>query len=304
MPFPPGALLYGTHSLHTDIIGMDIGTLAQVYFHLGLSYKEITAVLHIDHGIQLSERHLKRKLADLGLYRRRGYASLETVVDRVMHELVGSGGLHGYRWMWRMLEDRGIHVKQKTVGVILSILDPENVAIRSQRRLHRRNYVARGPNFLWHVDSYDKLKQYGICINGCVDGYSRKIVWCKAYFTSSDPHVISGYFIEAVEGMGGTPRCIRTDKGTENVVMQNLQCFLRRNGTDRRAGNRSVIIGPSTANQRIEYMWNFLRRQNMEFWISLFQCIADEGLYDGGFIDKNLMQFCFLGLVQVNLLLY
>ena len=80
-----------------------------------------------------------------------------------------------------------------------------------------------GPKFLWHIDCYDKLKQHGICINGCVDGYSRKIIWCKAYFTSSDPYVISGYFIEAVEGMDGTPRCIRMDKGTENNVMQNLQ---------------------------------------------------------------------------------
>ena len=49
----------------------------------------------------------ERKLADLGLYRSHGYASLETVVDRVMHELMGSG----YRWMCCMLKDHGIHVK-------------------------------------------------------------------------------------------------------------------------------------------------------------------------------------------------
>ena len=40
------------------------------------------------------------------------------------------------------------------------------------------------------------------------------------------------YFIEIVEGMGGPPRCIRTDKGTENVAMQNLQCLLCINGTE------------------------------------------------------------------------
>ena len=30
--------------------------------------------------------------------------------------------------------------------------------------------LLQGPNYLWHMDSYDKLKPYGISIHGCIDG--------------------------------------------------------------------------------------------------------------------------------------
>lgn len=51
---------------------------------------------------------------------------------------------------------------------------------RSRRRLQRRVYHNKGPNYLWHLDAYDKLKPYGICIHGCIDGFSRHIMWLKA----------------------------------------------------------------------------------------------------------------------------
>jgi len=67
--------------------------------------------------------------------------------------------------------------------------------------LHRREYISRGPNFIWHVDSYDKLRPYGICImplNGAIDGFSRKMLWLNAYYTSNDHAVVCGYFMETV----------------------------------------------------------------------------------------------------------
>jgi hypothetical protein len=34
-----------------------------------------------------------------------------------------------------------------------------------------------GPNFAWHADGYDKLKPYGFPIHGCIDGFSRRLIW-------------------------------------------------------------------------------------------------------------------------------
>ena len=34
----------------------------------------------------------------------------------------------------------------------------------------------QGPNFLWHLDGYDKLSPYNFCIHGCIDGYSHAVV--------------------------------------------------------------------------------------------------------------------------------
>lgn len=89
--------------------------------------------------------------------------------------------------------------------LLLLILDPEGVKLRSRPRLRRRLYTKLGPNYVWHVDSYDTLKQYGICINGAIDGYSRCIIWLEANTTSSDPKVIAGYYIDAVRELHGTP---------------------------------------------------------------------------------------------------
>jgi hypothetical protein len=44
----------------------------------------------------------------------------------------------------------------------------------TRKRLKRRIYCC--PNYLWHFDAYDKLKPYGICIHGCIDGFCSKHV--------------------------------------------------------------------------------------------------------------------------------
>ena len=31
-------------------------------------------------------------------------------------------------------------------------------------------FAYKGPDFVWHIDDYDKLKPYGFTIHGCVDG--------------------------------------------------------------------------------------------------------------------------------------
>ena len=44
-----------------------------------------------------------------------------------------------------------------------------------------------------------------VCINGCLDGFSRKVVWMNAYYSSSDPRITGGYCMECVQGLGGAP---------------------------------------------------------------------------------------------------
>ena len=63
------------------------------------------------------------------------------------------------------------------------------------------------PKFIWHTD--------GLCINGCICGFTRKNIWLNVYQTNNDPKIIGGYFLD-VKGNGGCPLRIRTDYGTEN----------------------------------------------------------------------------------------
>lgn len=274
--------------------------LITAYFNLGLSYRDICEALAIENGLIISERHLKRILKTLQLKRRR-YTDTQEVIDFIEKQHQGSGQMHGYRWMFQKCLCNGIVCRKEDVRAILSILDPHGNEQRRKRRLLRRRYSAKGPNYLWHFDSYDKLRRYGLCINGCIDGFSRKIIWMNAYNTSNNPRVIGGYYIEAVTQLGGCPRIIRSDKGTENGHVREFQRYLRRNGTDTRAGLSSYMEGRSTANQRIEYWWAFLRRECTDFWICFFQKLVDDGDFNGSFLDVNLIQFCFLHLIQVNI---
>ncbi|XP_061639133.1 uncharacterized protein LOC133482721 [Phyllopteryx taeniolatus] len=89
--------------------------------------------------------------------------------------------------------------------------------------------------------------------------------------------------------------------GTENSSIRDMQRFLRGTHNDVHAGDKSFVVGRSTSNQRIESWWGFLRRECVEFWLDLFHRLKDEGHFDADLLDKNLMLFCFLGLIQDEL---
>ena len=73
--------------------------------------------------------------------------------------------------------------------------------------------------------------------------------------------------------------------------------LFRKNGENPRAREMSYLEGPSTANQIIEYFWNFLRGECTDFWICLARHLEENGLLDGGYF--GLLQYCFMHLVQV-----
>lgn len=266
--------------------------LIKGYFRMGLSYPEIVTMLFEVHGVSVSVRHLKRILKRNNLARRKNYTRLEPVVDFIESELGKSGRNHGYRWMHLKCIQNGLVVKRETIRVILGALDPEDVELRAIHRLRRRRYLCNGPNFQWHIDGYDKLKPYGICIHGCIDGFSRKIIWLKASYTNNDPTVIAGYYVEAVASLSGCPVRVRGDHGTENGHIEVFQKFLRHN-------DNAFLYGTSQLNQRIEAWWCILRKETGQFWMDLFQILAHDGVYSGTFLDKNLVQFCFMRLIQV-----
>lgn len=69
-----------------------------------------------------------------------------------------------------------LQVDRETVRLILKVLDPDGVETRSRRRLQRQKYRFKGPDFIWYIDGCDKLKPFGFCIHGAIDGYSRRIL--------------------------------------------------------------------------------------------------------------------------------
>jgi len=276
--------------------------LIKTYFQLGLTDHEIVQTLHQSHRIPITERHVRRQLVAMNL-RRRCYGNLEDTVAFISDELRGSGRLSGYRIMHERCKQHGLTARKEDVRLILQELDSEGVMTRRARRLTRRQYCAPGPNFIWHLDGNDKLVPYGIGIHGCIDGFSRKLIWLNAYISNKDPMIVANYFVNAVITNEGCPRIVRGDAGTENVNVKVIQECLRRNSSDSLA-NRCYMEGASTGNQRIESWWGFMRKHCTQYWMDLFQSMRDCGEFQGEFLDKELIRFCFLHLIQASIKLF
>ncbi|KAL5007351.1 hypothetical protein ScPMuIL_016157 [Solemya velum] len=217
----------------------------------------------------------------------------------IAEKLKTSAKLHGYRWMHNRCIHSGLNVPRNTIYQILRLLDPDGVSSRKRNRLRKRQYISKGLNYVWHVGGYAKLKPYGIAIHGCIDGFSRNIIWLEANTTNNDPKVIASYFIDSVTRKNGCPQRIRADMGTENRFIEQMQIFLRRNHGDELSGNKSFMYGNSTHNQRIEWFWGCLRKEMGQYWMDSFQELArDYGTtsFSGDFLDKSLIKFCFMEL--------
>ena len=114
--------------------------------------------------------------------------------------------------MWRLVIDHRIRIPR-----------------RKAHRLVRHRYYAQSPNYVWHVDGYDKLKPYGFCIHGAIDGYSRRILWLEVLNSNNSSGVIAKYYLDALANLGVCPRLLRCDSGTENAKLFVLQPFFRYN---------------------------------------------------------------------------
>lgn len=274
------------------------------YFSFGFSYAEILVFLLSFHAIPLSLAQLKRILRSLGLYRRKGHSDIETVVSTIETELTGAGRDLGYRSMHSKLrKTHGLVIDRETVRIVLRHLDLDGVIARQRRRLKRREYRSKGPNYIWHLDGWDKLKQFGLSVHGCIDGFSRRIMWLEASKSNKDPAIVCQYFADSVNELGGLPCVIRTDRGSENVNIESMQTTLRGlNGDHRGQNNTSFLYGTSPSNQRIEAWWSLFPNMGMSRWIDHMKELEEFGIFDvSNKSHLECIRFCYIALLQKEL---
>ena len=277
--------------------------LVQKYFHKNCTQQDIKELLRKNHGIKISISTIKRILSSLGLKRKNIIESnIEDICSAVINELFESGFNLGYRALWSKLKKQyNLIVKRETVYYILRIADPDGVASRLANKLQRRQYLSPGPNFIWHLDGYDKLKPFGFCIHGCIDGFSRKLIWLEVATTNNNPRVTAYYFLDTVKNLTFVPTIIRSDKGSENALIESLQIGLRTSHSDKFAGEKSYIKGRSVKNQRIESYWGQMRRHTVDYYIQFFKCMAERNLFDGSSLHTKCLQYCFGPLIKYDI---
>lgn len=231
--------------IHQRLIdaGANEEELITEYFQEGCEYNVILDYLSTYHDIYISLSTLKRRLRLYGLSRRQYPIDLATAMIIIRNELRITGQLFGYRQMYKTLRDKyNINIRRDDVMAILRRLNPVGLAARRRRRLVRRVYRANGPNYVWHVDGYDKLKPYGFAISGCIDGFSRRILWLVCGPSNNNPAIIATNYVKCLVYTGKCPMRLRTDAGTENGTIAAMQCALRNNHHDRYRG-KNLSLG-------------------------------------------------------------
>ncbi|CAH3142353.1 unnamed protein product, partial [Pocillopora meandrina] len=166
----------------------------QANFKNGFSYNVILCFLEKYHRC-VALLTLKRRLSECNLKRNKAEVDLSDVERLIRNELDGPGSIFGYIRMWHTLHVKyGLYVPRVKVASLLRELDPAGVEQRKRHKLKRRN----GKVLRLYVDR-----------------------------TNNDPKVMAKYFVDCVEEVGGCPSLLRTDCGTENVVIAGVQSFLR-----------------------------------------------------------------------------
>ena len=178
---------------------------------------------------------------------------------------------------------------------VLKEIDPEGTNMRKARRLRRRKYVSEGPNSCWHADGYDKLKPYGFPIHGCIDGYSRRILWLKVTKSNSHANVPAAYYVDTMKELGVCPKLLQTDCGTENVLMAAIQSRLQ-------SSVHAHRYSSSVANIRIENWWSHNRKGYTGWLINFFKDMVATGEFNlGNTLHMELAWYTFSPLLQYEL---
>ena len=128
-------------------------------------------------------------------------------------------------------------------------LDPKNTALRWAIVTTRRKHYVPCQNSLWHLDGHHFLIHWGFVIHGCIDWYSRRVIFLE-YNNNNLSQTVLNLFIDAIQRNGWWwPYKIHVDFGVENVSTCDTM------DEKRGEGRSSFIAGPSARNQRIGRLW-------------------------------------------------
>ena len=99
------------------------------------------------------------------------------------------------------------------------------------------------------MDGWHKLKEYRLVVHGCIDGYTRYILYMICATNNRADTVLQIFRIHVLEAFRMCPSRVRGDHGGENNGVEDLMIELRG------PGRGSFIRGGSCNNQRIERTW-------------------------------------------------
>ncbi|KAG9026602.1 hypothetical protein FS837_004565, partial [Tulasnella sp. UAMH 9824] len=153
--------------------------------------------------------------------------------------------------------------------------------------IKRRVYSVRGANALWHQDGNEKLRPWGFYVHGCIDGYSRLIIYLECC-SNKRSATVEQLFLDGVSRWGWPSR-VRGDFGKENNgIEQQMK-------THWGEAHRAYLRGRSIQNVRIERLWRDVRKDSLEIYRRIFLKLEEGQLLD---MEDDVQRLCLYRVFQ------
>lgn len=140
-------------------------------------------------------------------------ATVTKVCAAIEEDLKGAGQHYVYRLMWQTLRQKySVTVRRNDVRTLMLEFSSSGVKLCARWRFVKRLYSSLGPNHVWHIDGYDKLKPYGLAISGCIDEYSWKVIWLVCLASNNDAGVIAQNYVQYMCQNVGLYQCVSSQR--------------------------------------------------------------------------------------------
>ena len=144
------------------------------------------------------------------------------------------------------LHSPGMRVQRTRVRNSMARIDPANSALRCGAAIYRRRYQVPWANSLWHLDGHHSLIRLCLVIHGCIDRFSRRIIYLHCSLNNLSSTVLT-LFLNSIEQDGELwPSRIRVDQGVENVLV--CESMVAKQGGNGASFNSWAINTQSAAN--------------------------------------------------------
>ena len=123
-----------------------------------------------------------------------------------------------------------------------------------------------------HIDSHQKLIRWKLIIHGCIDGYSRLVIYLHCC-NNNKAETVKAQFLQSIS-IFFWPRCVHSDHGIANIEVTRE--MLKKSRTP----SKPFLIGLSVHNQRTERLWKDVLHYLWNYYIDLLYIMeANEILY-------------------------
>ena len=90
---------------------------------------------------------------------------------------------------------------------------------------------------------------FPLAIYGCLDTFSRKILFLRVWNGNLDPRVLAHFYLKHLVDTKTLSHFLRLDRGTETGLMATMHSYLHQNQGYHEDPTDSVKYGPSTSNK-------------------------------------------------------